>query len=135
MNEGRASAIKGAANVMRRRFLIALATGLFALGTSAAHAGMPSLVLTDAASLRLEAISFFLVCYLLCTLLFRWIWNGLAKDWAWMPRLSFRKALGVMIVFGLFCYVILTMISGARELMTPGAWKKEGLLYKLDNQP
>jgi hypothetical protein len=27
--------------------------------------------------------------------------------------------------------LVLTMISGARELMTPGAWHKQGLTYKL----
>ena len=26
------------------------------------------------------------------------------------------------------------MISGARELMTPGAWKKEGFTYKLNDE-
>src|SRR5262245_44535701 len=31
--------------------------------------------------------------------------------------------------------LVLTMISGARELMTPGAWKKEGLTYKLATTP
>ena len=27
--------------------------------------------------------------------------------------------------------VVLTMIAGARELLTPGAWEKQGLQYKL----
>ncbi len=36
-----------------------------------------------------------------------------------------------MLVSGLFMYVILTMISGARELMPPGAWEKQGITYKL----
>jgi len=26
---------------------------------------------------------------------------------------------------------VLTMISGARELMTPGAWEKDGAIYRL----
>ena len=29
--------------------------------------------------------------------------------------------------------LVLTMISGARELMTPGAWKKDGITYTLDD--
>lgn len=55
-----------------------------------------------------------------------------------MPRLSFGKALAVLVVVGLFLYFILTMISGARELMTPGAWSKKGVIYQLvtpDSQP
>jgi hypothetical protein len=31
--------------------------------------------------------------------------------------------------------VVLTMISGARELMTPGAWEKNGLTHKLKSGP
>ena len=34
-------------------------------------------------------------------------------------------------MWGLLFLLVLTMISGARELMTPGAWKKEGLTYTL----
>jgi hypothetical protein len=34
-------------------------------------------------------------------------------------------------VTGLMFYVVLTMISGARELLTPGAWEKQGVGYRL----
>ena len=27
--------------------------------------------------------------------------------------------------------IVLTMISGARELMTPGAWERNGVTYRL----
>src|SRR5262249_35186152 len=33
--------------------------------------------------------------------------------------------------WGLLFVLVLTMISGARELMTPGAWEKQGLTYRL----
>jgi hypothetical protein len=36
-----------------------------------------------------------------------------------------------MVVLGLLFVLVLTMISGARELMTPGAWEKRGLTYRL----
>ncbi len=36
-----------------------------------------------------------------------------------------------MIIWGLLFVLVLTMISGARELMTPGAWEKEGFTYVL----
>src|SRR5262249_48621361 len=53
-----------------------------------------------------------------------------------LPRLSYGKALGLVSLWGLLFVLVLTMISGARELMTPGAWKKEGKTYRLaDQQP
>jgi len=58
-------------------------------------------------------------------------WNYLSKDFTWMPKIGFGRSLALLVVSGLFLYVILTMISGARELMTPGAWKKTGVAYKL----
>ena len=101
-------------------------------------AGMSSPQLTDVAKARLDVISFFVFVYLLCAVIFRWLWNLLAKDFAWMPRLTFRRSLAMLVVTGLFLYFVLTMISGARELMTPGAWARNGITYKLqtpDNAP
>ncbi len=92
---------------------------------------MPSFNLTQAAASRLDVVSFFLVLYLVLTLIFKWLWNYLALDFKWMPRLTYLKALGLMVVCGMFLYVVLTMISGARELMTPTAWKKTGFTYGL----
>jgi hypothetical protein len=96
-----------------------------------ALAGMPSLTLTDVAKLRLETISFFLVGFLLSAWLIQWLWNVLAKDFSVLPRLSYGKALAVVSLWGLLFILVLTMISGARELMTPGAWQKQGLTYRL----
>ena len=45
------------------------------------------------------------------------------------------KALGVVFLWGLLFVLVLTMISGARELMTPGAWEKKGLTYRLTDDP
>ena len=98
-------------------------------------AGMPQYTLSDLAEARLEVISFFIAAFLVCALLLRRVWNMLAKDWTWMPRMSYRRALAALLVAGLLCYVVLTMISGARELMTPGAWRKSGLTYKLAGAP
>lgn len=95
------------------------------------HAGMPSPSLTDAAAARLDVISFFLVAFFVSALLLRWAWNCMAKDFAWMPPLRIRSAIGLLLVCSLFLYVVLTMISGARELMTPGAWVKSGITYQL----
>jgi hypothetical protein len=89
------------------------------------------LVLTDAGRLRYEAISFFLVMLLLSALAVRLLWNYLARDFPALPRISFAKSLGVVATWGLLVLVVLTMIAAAREMMTPGSWQKQGLLYTL----
>jgi len=85
--------------------------------------------------MRLQAISFFLLLLLLCTLVVWRLWNYLGRDLTWLPKLSFGKALAGVLLWGLAAFIVLTMISGARELMTPGAWKQDGLTYKLADDP
>ena len=92
---------------------------------------MPSVTLSDVARMRVQTISFFLLCFLVCAWVVQRIWNSLRADFPKMPRLSYRKALGVVALWGMLFLLVLTMISGARELMTPGAWKKDGFTYKL----
>jgi len=92
---------------------------------------MPSITLTDLARMRVQTISFFLVCFLACSWAVQRIWNSLGRDFPRLPPLTFGKALGVVTLWGLLFVLVLTMISGARELMTPGAWRKDGLTYKL----
>ncbi len=94
---------------------------------------MTVITLTDVAEARLQSISFFCVVYLLLALGVMGLWNYLGKSFDWMPRINYRRALALMLVSGLFLYVILTMISGARELLTPGAWKKQGVGYELSS--
>jgi hypothetical protein len=96
-----------------------------------ARAGMAMPTFTDVAQARLEVISFFLVTYLVLAFAYQRLWNSLAREFSKMPRVSYRGALAALLVCGLFIYVVLTMISGARELMTPGAWARSGVLYKI----
>jgi hypothetical protein len=98
-----------------------------------AFAGMPTVTvtLTDMAEVRLQNISFFLAAFFLSAILIRLLWNYLRKEWTFLPRLSYGRALGVTLVWGLIFVLVLTMISGARELMTPAAWEKDGRLYKI----
>jgi hypothetical protein len=96
-----------------------------------AWAGMPMVTLTDLARMRIQTISFFLLGFLASSWVLQRIWNSLRADFPRLPRLGYRKALGVITLWGLLFVLILTMISGARELMTPGAWKKAGYTYKL----
>jgi hypothetical protein len=114
-------------------FLIAI---LASIGQpSVAWAGMPLLTLTDIARARVQAISFFLVCFLACAWVVQRIWNSFRGDFPRLPCLGFGRAVGVVTLWGLLFLLVLTMISGARELMTPGAWRKEGFTYKLEDAP
>ncbi|HEV3163923.1 MAG TPA: hypothetical protein VGZ22_07805 [Isosphaeraceae bacterium] len=121
---------------MRLRSLAAVIATVAWLGVpSAAWAGMPAITLSELARMRVQTISFFLACFLLSAWIIQWIWNSLRRDFPRLPRLSYGKATGLIALWGLLFLLVLTMIAGARELMTPGAWKKEGLTYKLAGEP
>jgi len=109
-----------------------VAAALLFSSEEVAHAGMPAVHLTEVASVRLSVVSFFLMGLLLSATAILLIWNWLANDFTWLPRLTFAKACAVVTLWGLLFVVVLTMISGARELLTPGAWRKVGLTYELD---
>lgn len=126
-----------------RRLAALLVLTIF--GPSSAFAGMPSPLPTDPERYlvwrvndsilgRLQAISFFLLLLFVSTAVVRWLWNYLRKDFPSLPFLSYGKALAGVLLWGLLFLVVLTMISGARELMTPGAWQKQGFTYQLTPQ-
>jgi len=105
-----------------------------------AVAGMPAplpvhpeqvLRLDASAATRFETISFFIAVLLLCAWAVKGLWNFLQKDFASLPRLTFGRSLSGVVLWGLLFIIVLTMISGARELMTPGAWEKQGWTYRL----
>ncbi len=96
-----------------------------------AEAGMPSVSLAEIASLRLQSISFFLLVLLVSAWIFKRLWNVLARDFSKLPVLSYKAALAGTVLWGLMFLFVLTMISGARELLTPGAWEKNGRTYQL----
>lgn len=72
---------------------------------------MTVITLTDVAEARLQSISFFCVTYLLLALGVMLLWNYLAKSFSWMPRINCRRALALMLVSGLFLYVLLWIRS------------------------
>jgi hypothetical protein len=120
---------------MNRRYQsIPIAAILIAGVPNIAVAGMPSVTLSDVARLRFSTISFFLIAFLASSWVVRWLWNSARKDFLRLPYLSYRRALTLVSLWGLLFLLVLTMISGARELMTPGAWKKDGLTYKLKDE-
>ncbi|MGA2497268.1 MAG: hypothetical protein ABSH20_05980 [Tepidisphaeraceae bacterium] len=107
------------------------------MGVSAARpalAGMPHITFSDVVSLRVQAISFFALAFLLLSAAVMKLWNWLRNDFPSMPRLSYPRALGLVGLWGALFVLILTMISGARELLTPGAWEKDGAIYKLKDR-
>ncbi|RLT08960.1 MAG: hypothetical protein DWI22_06680 [Planctomycetota bacterium] len=109
--------------------------GLLLLDQQSALAGMPSVSLSDLGLLRFSTISFFLLLVVLSAIGIRFLWNSVRRDFPKLPVLSFRGALTGVLLWGLVFVVVLTMISGARELMTPGAWVKNGLTYRSADQP
>lgn len=116
-------------------YLLLLTAAVWGSTANVALAGMPSIHLNDLARMRLQTISFFGLGFVLSACLIRFIWNRLTQDFAWLPKLGVRHAFGLVALWGLFFVLVLTMISGARELLTPGAWKKDGLTYKLAEPP
>src|SRR5262245_31631514 len=113
---------------------------LLALDAGVARAGMASplptdpkrlLLLNETPRMRLQAVSFFLVGLFACAFAVRGLWNYVQRDFPRLPRLTFGKALAGVVLWGLALVIVLAMIAGARELMTPGAWQKQGFTYKL----
>ena len=112
------------------RKLLAVAVALHA---TPALAGMPSVTLSDVGSMRLSAISFFVALLLLAAWGFKHLWNYVRRDFGRMPYLSYRMSLAAVLLLGILFNIVLLMIAGTRELMTPGAWEKSGITYKLAN--
>ena len=126
---------------MRITMLLLLVLFCIAFGASAAVAGMPGalpedidtiLRLSGPADARLQSISFFVAGICVASVVVKLLWNAIAKDSGWLPRLSWTKA--VVLLWGSLFVLVLTMISGARELLTPGAWKKDGITYVLEDE-
>ena len=122
----------------RRRHLFLAATAAAALvaAEAPAWAGMPRpYTLTDLARMRLEAVSFFGAVLLAAAAVVRWAWNSLHAGFPRLPRLDYPRAVGLVVLWGLLFAVVLAMIAGARELMTPGAWEPAGATYRLKGAP
>lgn len=99
-------------------------------------AGMPSpvLVFTELGKRRAEELSFFVFTFLVCGFLVKLLWNYVVAGVAWAPQLTYAKALGALSLWGLVMVVVLSLVSGARELMTPAAWEPNGATHRLAKQ-
>lgn len=102
-------------------------------GGDALLAGMPSpvLVFTELGKRRAEELSFFVFAFLVCGFLVKLLWNYVAAGVAWAPQLTYGKALGALSLWGLVMVVVLSLVSGTRELMTPAAWEPNGTTHRL----
>ena len=98
-----------------------------------AHAGMTVYGLRDIYRLRLEEISFFVFLIIACAFVLKLLWNYAFKGLNAVPRLKFLQALCMALLFGLVMLLILAMISGIREVLTPGAWRHQGTSYRLND--
>jgi len=117
---------------LRKITLILLLTGLsLTIFPDYAIAGMSDVTLTDIAQLRLSTISFFLFVYLGSSFSIFGLWTWLRQDFPKLPKLSFAKAMALVLLWGLTFHLLLVMIAGTRELMTPQAWEKAGIINKL----
>jgi hypothetical protein len=106
---------------------------LWLLLASRAEAGMTVYGLNDVYKLRLEEISFFIVLFLLCSVALKFLWNYAVKGFDFLPKIGFKQAMCIALIFGTGTLLILTMISGIREVLTPGAWRKQGSAYRLND--
>lgn len=128
---------------MNRPIACALGAALLSM-SSAVNAGMPAVLptdirqmaysMSDSAMHRFQAISFFLLVVIVSSLAVRAIWNGLRREFPRLPHLTILRAGGLVFLWGVAMVVVLTMISGARELMTPGAWEKQGFTYRVSTE-
>jgi hypothetical protein len=117
-----------------RRRVLTCATALTVFAsTLPAHAGMTVYGLRDIYRLRLEEISFFIFLLIICAFVLKLLWNYAFKGFSAIPRLKFLQALCLALLFGLSMLLILTMISGIREVLTPGAWRRQGTSYRLND--
>ena len=103
--------------------------------TATAQAGMSSIVLTEYGVRRITGLSTALFFGLVVsTLLVRFFWGLLVRETDW-PKPTLAKSFAATFLGGLLFFLVLVMIAGSRELLTPGAWKSDGILYTLSSKP
>jgi hypothetical protein len=94
---------------------------------------MTSYVLSDVYRLRFQDISFFIFLIIVCAVAFKLLWNSVVKGWPSFPQINFKRSLSLVLMLGFAMLLVLTMISGIRELLTPEAWRHQGTSYRLND--
>jgi hypothetical protein len=90
-----------------------------------AHIGPSYVFLSDTAIFRVNMISFFLACILLCSFFIKDLWNYLKNDFSFLPFLSFRKSLVISLLFGLIFLMFFILSSGTSSLLTAETWTEK----------
>ncbi len=80
------------------------------------------MVLTDAGTLRFEAMSACLVVFLVAAGGFRVIWNEFGRGVAQLPELSYRRAVSLMVGAGLLAWPVLVIVASGGDSFVPPAW-------------
>lgn len=111
---------------------LAILSTIFLVPDSAS-AGMTVYGLRDIYRMRLQEVSFFLLLLFVGAFLIKVLWNYAVKGFSFLPRLKYLQSFCLSILFGLFTMLILTMISGIREVLTPEAWRRQGSSYRLND--
>lgn len=62
------------------------------------------------------------------------LWNSLAKDFESLPQMSYLRALGMTLLWGLAMVVALILIDGTRHTLSPAAWVRNGFTYRLSTE-
>jgi len=125
--------LKGVMLLRQNKWLAALVAAAGLIVAPDAQAGMVVYGLRDVYRLRFEEISFLILLLFLSALLLKLLWNYAAKGFSFLPRLKYLQALSAALLMGLVMLVILTMISGIREVLTPDAWRRQGSSYRLND--
>src|SRR5205823_2762935 len=112
-----------------------LVTAAWLGAPATALAGMPSVSLGDAARLRVQTISFFLMALLLSAWLIKLLWHYLRKDFAFLPRLTYGKPLGPVVLWGLlFVGGRLADSAGTPLAYEPGVYGSRRLVLLTDGE-
>lgn len=90
--------------------------------------------LTEPTTRQIKLMIAAAVGVLIVSKLIQAVWNSLAADFTKLPRLNYLKALGATLLWGLAMFLVLIMIAGSREALTPQAWVRNGWTYKLSDE-
>jgi hypothetical protein len=113
--------------------LSALTVLMLLLAEGVCHAGMPSFTLREIYRLRFQDLSFFILLLFASAFLFQLTWNYAVKGFGAIPKMNYWRALSLSFILGMAMLLVLTIISGIREVLTPGAWHKQGSTYRLND--
>ena len=103
-------------------------------------AGMPALlpwdndlqqVATEPYARQIQSLLISGIILVVGALFIKLLWNSLASGIEKLPQLTYLRALGLTVLWGLAMVVVLLLIDGTRHTLSPSAWVREGWTYRL----